>query len=189
MEKPRAVIEAAQSLRIGGVIFGVVGCGLALWAANWLRALEVLGVVGLFWMVGQAMLKGYRVGRELLALFVVMGALWVLRSVRDPFSLIVAASLLLQFGWCAVNLYRRDCEEWFVERKAFSVVLPLVLGLAFGASVMLDAQQQMNAMDKRATATLKAAPAEACACDNGARCTGPRGGTYCITAGGSKRYF
>jgi len=30
---------------------------------------------------------------------------------------------------------------------------------------------------------------ESCDCDAGTLCTGPRGGTYCITKGGSKRYF
>lgn len=30
---------------------------------------------------------------------------------------------------------------------------------------------------------------EACACESGALCEGPRGGIYCITAGGNKRYF
>lgn len=30
---------------------------------------------------------------------------------------------------------------------------------------------------------------ESCACDDNSRCTGPRGGIYCITSGGNKRYF
>lgn len=28
-----------------------------------------------------------------------------------------------------------------------------------------------------------------CDCGSGATCTGPRGGVYCITSGGNKRYF
>lgn len=40
--------------------------------------------------------------------------------------------------------------------------------------------------------TLLAAPAvvrSGCSCSSGAYCTGPRGGRYCMTSGGSKRYM
>lgn len=34
----------------------------------------------------------------------------------------------------------------------------------------------------------RAAPATSCSCSSGSYCTGPRGGAYCITSTGSKRY-
>lgn len=38
-------------------------------------------------------------------------------------------------------------------------------------------------------ATQPAATNFACSCSSRSYCTGPRGGTYCVTSGGSKRYI
>src|SRR5690554_2692894 len=40
----------------------------------------------------------------------------------------------------------------------------------------------------RQAPSTRAAPSASCSCSSGSYCTGPRGGRYCVTSTGSKRY-
>lgn len=118
VEKPKAINEAADGLKLFGVLFGAVGGGLALWGGDWWRALAILGAAALVWALGRAVLSGYQVAREVLALAVVAGAFWVLKAVRDPFTLAVDVIILWQIGRSALGLYQGDCADWFSEQRA-----------------------------------------------------------------------
>ena len=90
-----------------------------------------------------------------------------------------------------------------VSRVMLSVVVLVVLGVV--AYVQWDnlsgaaAEREALRVAERAEAgakrdqfiaeRAKAVRVEACACGDGGRCTGPRGGSYCLKADGSKRYF
>jgi len=63
----------------------------------------------------------------------------------------------------------------------------LLAGLALAGALALWPRQ--SGPEQAAAETKAENAAESCPCGGGAVCTGPKGGRYCLTAGGSKRYL
>lgn len=78
--------------------------------------------------------------------------------------------------------------KWFLL-----IVGALVVGLVWwlvsgdGKPKPAKEAEPVAAIEQRA-ADVPAAQDVVCACSSGAVCTGPRGGQYCLTADGKKRY-
>lgn len=71
----------------------------------------------------------------------------------------------------------------------------LLAGLIAAALVGMPADAEARARGRRRRArgaaggaSLRGTTSGACPCDGGDVCTGPRGGRYCITSSGRKRY-
>lgn len=74
-------------------------------------------------------------------------------------------------------------------KKVVGVVVAAVVGFVLAAGVNIYLHWDKKPAPEVAAVQVEAAtPGDACACAAGAWCEGPRGGSYCLDAGGKKRY-
>lgn len=64
----------------------------------------------------------------------------------------------------------------------------IILAFIAMAIVMLATIQPAQAAPKKGGYTMTTAPGAICPCISNMLCTGPKGGRYCVTANGKKRY-
>ena len=69
------------------------------------------------------------------------------------------------------------------------LLIPAVSLLVFGGLVISIGVDKQESNGNSKSAPIAAPVVESCECSAGATCTGPRGGRYCLTTSGSKRYM
>lgn len=110
-------------------------------------------------------------------------------------SVVVGVVLMVCRGVGAAGS-RAGLVDWVKENRGRAVALvAVVLVVAAGASfVGFGASSEVAALPLAAeqeppiSATAESSAA-GCSCDSGGVCVGPRGGRYCLTAAGGKKYL
>lgn len=98
-----------------------------------------------------------------------------------------------QNGWVALNINGEFA--WALESNLATICQPVtdtssraVRKTEPSAKVVEQRRPQTNTTPNKISTPSKSANDGGCPCSGSRVCTGPRGGRYCITNGGSKRY-